>query len=190
MKSRFFYMCSAFVFAIVLAGAMVLADNAPMIESTPAPAQPKPDFSKFMFMMGDWTCSTKSSRRPAAFITTSTTTIDPTGYWMVAKGVQHKTSWTHSDFSAVDMVTYDADAHRWVDVSTGSEGSYNLSTSPGWRGDSIVWTDAVISPQGNVMSTSPTTLTKMSDTTMSTHNSFKERSGRTITVTGSCHKTG
>ncbi|PZR60264.1 MAG: hypothetical protein DLM53_11355 [Candidatus Eremiobacter antarcticus] len=169
---------------------MVLAANAPMIESTPAPAAPKPDFSKSMFLLGNWTCSTKSSRRPAAFITTSTTTIDPTGYWMITKGVQHKTSWTRTDFKGVDMTTYDADARRWVDISTGDEGSYNLSTSPGWRGNSIVWTDAVISPQGNVMSTTPTTLTKMSDTKMSSHSTFKEHSGRMVTVDSACHKTG
>lgn len=190
MKSRFLSICTALVFAIILSGAVVLAANAPTIESTPAPAAPKPDFSKLMFLTGNWTCTTKSSRRPSAFTTTSTTTMDPSGYWMMTKSVQHKTSWTRTDFAGVDMVTYDSDAHRWVDVFTGDEGSYNVSTSPGWTGDSVVWTDMVISPAGNVMSTSPTTVTKLSNTSISTHNAFKEKSGRTITVSGTCHKTG
>jgi len=88
------------------------------------------------------------------------------------------------------MVTYDPDSHRWVDLGTGDEGGYNVSTSPGWNGDSIVWTDMVISLAGNVMSTAPTTTTKVSGTKLTSHSTFKEHSGRTITVDSTCHKTG
>ena len=189
MKLRFFGIFSALGLAIVAAATIAFAATSPTIESTPIPGPPKPDFSAMKFLLGNWTCSTKSSRRPSAYTTTSTASIDPTGYWMVTKSVQHKTSWVPQDLSATDMTTYDADAHRWVDVLTGDWGGYNVSTSPGWHGISMVWTDAVISPQGNVASTTPTIVTKVSDTKTTARNTFKEKSGRTITVDTVCKKT-
>src|SRR5579864_2797997 len=119
MKLRFFSIFSALGLAIVAAATIAFAATSPTIESTPIPGPPKPDFSAMKFLLGNWTCSTKSSRRPSAYTTTSTASIDPTGYWMVTKSVQHKTSWVPQDLSATDMATYDSDAHRWVDVLTG-----------------------------------------------------------------------
>ena len=190
MHFHFFRFLSALVLAVITAGVIASAGSSPTIESTPVPTSPKPDFSSMKFLLGSWTCSTKSSRRPAAYKTTSTTSLDETGYWMIAKSVELKTSWSPVNVASTDMTTYDAAAHRWVDVYTDDQGGYDLSTSPGWSGGTIMWTDVLFSPTGNVMSTTPTTVTKVSDTKTTAHGTFKEKSGRVVTVNTVCNKGG
>lgn len=170
--------------AVLLCSSAVLAQ----VESTPIPTPPKPDFSKMTFLMGNWQCSTKSARRPAAYQTTSTATVSPDGYWMVTKATTHKTLWMNSDVHSVDYVTYDPSTSRWVDISTDDGGGYNVSTSPGWNGDTITWTDMVITKTNATASTNPTTITKVSNTKTTSSSSFKEPSGRVVSVTSTCTK--
>jgi hypothetical protein len=187
MTQRFLRILGPLVLAVLVTGVVASAAGSG-IESTPAPLPPKPDFSSMKFLSGTWTCTTKSSRRPASFVVTSSAGMDPTGYWMVTKSLSHKVSWAPYDIHSTDLVTYDAGSHRWVDIYTDDQGGYNVATSPGWNGNSIVWTDAVITTQGNVASTTPTTITKVSDSKTTALNKFKEKSGREISVTTSCSK--
>src|SRR5579862_508822 len=71
----------------VLSGAAAVA--APMIEGTPVPMAPKPDFSSMRFLIGTWTCTDMSSRRPGPFTTTEVFSMDPTGYWMIRNDTIH-----------------------------------------------------------------------------------------------------
>ncbi len=127
------------------------------VESTPVPVQRKPDFSKFM--TGTFTCSVRSSRRPGPYVVTNTATVAPGGYWLVTRSVTHKASWIPNTISGEDRITYDPSTSRWLDMSYDDAGGYNVSTSPGWRGNSIVWTDSLIQKANNTASTSPTTWT-------------------------------
>jgi hypothetical protein len=77
--------------AVVLA-ALIPASGFAQIESTPIPAPVKPNFSSLSFMVGTWTCKSKSSRRPAAFTTISTYSLDPTGYWISETSTTPKTA--------------------------------------------------------------------------------------------------
>jgi len=86
-------------------------------------------------------------------------------------------------------MTYDPSTSRWIDIAYDQSGGYNVSTSPGWSGNSITWTDAVITKTNATASTNPTTLTKVSDTKTTSKSSFKEPSGRVVTVTATCTKT-
>jgi hypothetical protein len=180
----FFRALSYAAAVVLLSSSAVLAQ----IESTPIPQTPKPDFSKMSFLTGTWNCSVKSARRPAAFQTTSTTTMSPDGYWMITRTTTHKTSWMSSDLQGEDRVTYDPSTSRWIDIGTDDGGGYNVSTSPGWSGNNIVWTDMVITKTNATASTNPTTVTKMSDTKTTSKSSFKEPSGRLVTVTSTCTK--
>jgi hypothetical protein len=174
--------------AIVTAVAFTSGAAFAQIEATPIPMSPKPDFSKMMFMTGTWTCSTKSSRRPAAFQTTQVGSMSSDGYWLIVKSTTQKTPWMSSQLTSEDKMTYDPSTSRWIDIATDDQGGYNVSTSPGWSGNSITWTDAVITQTNATASTNPTTMTKVSDTKTTSANSFKEPSGRVVNVTATCTK--
>src|SRR5579871_5238761 len=107
---------------ILVAAAVLLAATMPcvasaQVESTPIPAPKKPNFSSMEFMIGTWTCSTKSARRPTAYVTTSTYTMDPSGYWIDETSTTSPTKWIAQRLMTWDKITYDSDTHRWVDVS-------------------------------------------------------------------------
>ncbi len=179
--------------AAVLSAAFMLASagafaQTPNIESTPIPAAAKPDFSKMMFLSGTWNCSIMSARRPTPYKTTSTATVSPDGYWLVTRTTTHPAAWIPRELQGEDRITYDPSTSRWVDIATDEEGGYDLSTSPGWNGNEIVWTD-IAYPQSNATAANnPTTVTKVSDTQTRSVSSFKEPSGRVVSVTSTCTK--
>ncbi|HXW52338.1 MAG TPA: hypothetical protein VEJ41_10135 [Candidatus Acidoferrales bacterium] len=189
MSVRWFSMLGGLTAAVIAAGSVALSASAPTVEKTPAPVPPKPNFSSMNFLLGNWTCSTKSARRPAAYITTSVTTIDPTGYWMVTKSLTKAMAWFPYPTNTTDLVTYDPTAKRWVDVFSGDFGAYDVTTAPGWTGHTIVWTDQLFVPGPDIMAQTPTTVTKVSATKTTAHSTFRERSsGRWIAVDTVCTK--
>ena len=172
------------VFAIAFAalGATAIAQ----VESTPVPLQRKPDFSNFM--TGTFTCSVRSSRRPGPYVTTNTSSVDSSGQWLVTRTTVHKASWIPQTFSGEDRITYDPSTSRWIDLTYDATGGYNVATSPGWRGNTMVWTDAVVQKSGNVASTTPTTWTRVSAAKVTQSTSFREAGGRVVTVKTVCTK--
>lgn len=178
----------------LLAVAAVMAAATPslagaQVETTPIPSPNKPNFSSMSFLVGTWTCSTKSSRRPAAFITTSTYTLDPGGWWINETSVTNPMKWFPTKVTVWDKYTYDSDAHRWVDILYGTPNAYDLSFSRGWTGNKMVWHDASFAPSSDISSQTDNTITKVSDTKMTTSSSFTEaKSGRVVSVTGVCTK--
>ncbi|MDQ2873110.1 MAG: hypothetical protein M3R35_08300 [Candidatus Eremiobacteraeota bacterium] len=179
----------SFAFFLVAATAVATAQT-PAVESTPVPLSQKPDFSSMQFLSGTWDCSVLSSRRPGPYMTTSTTAMSPDGYWMVTHTTVHKASWIPQDFVAQDSMTYDPSTSRWVDLSTDETGGYDMSTSPGWHGKSIVWTDVAYPKSNNIATNNPTTLTQLSDSKTESVSTFKEPSGRLINVKTTCTKAG
>jgi hypothetical protein len=172
--------------AAILAPQAILAQQ---IESTPIPQAPKPDFSSMAFLVGTWSCSTKSSRRPAAYTTTVTDAISPDGWWIDQASVTQPMPWFSHRLTVYDKITYDASTKRWVDVNYGGDGFYGLSLSSGWNGNSIVWHDPTFAPNADVTSQTDTTMTKYSDTKYTSSNSFTEAGGRSVSVVTSCTKT-
>jgi len=174
--------------AVVLA-ALIPASGFAQVESTPVPAPQKPDFSSLSYMVGTWTCKSKSSRRPAAFTTISTYSLDPTGYWMNETSTTPKTTWVPTPLRTWDKITYDPDAKRWADVSYGDGGAYGLSYSQGWNGNQIVWHDVSFAPGPNINSQTDITTTKVSATKTTSSSSFTEtKTGRRVMVTTTCLK--
>ncbi len=160
------------------------------VESTPIPAPAKPNFSSVSFMLGTWTCSTRSSRRPAAYVTTSTYTVDPSGYWINEVSSTRPTSWIARKLTTTDRITYDPDSKRWADVMYGDGGAYDLTFSNGWNGDRMVWRDVAFAPGPDISSQSNVTMTKVSPTKTTSTSWFTEtKTGRRVTVTSTCMKT-
>lgn len=174
--------------AVVLMNATVLAQT-PTVETTPVPQNAKPDFSSMTFLLGSWNCSVLSSRRPGPYMVTATTTMSPTGYWMLTRSTIHKASWIPTEFVTEDRVTYDASTSRWIDINTDELGGYDVSSSPGWSANDMVWTDLAYPKVNATASTNPTTQTKVSATQWTSMSSFKEPSGRLVTVKTTCNKT-
>jgi hypothetical protein len=173
--------------AVMAAAAPSLA--AAQVESTPIPATKKPNFSSMSFLIGTWTCSTKSARRPAPYVTESTYSMDPTGYWIEQTSTTKKMPWISQNLTIIDKITYDSDAHRWVDVSYGDQGAYALSFSSGWVGNKMAWHDVSFAPGPDVKSQTDTTNAKVSNNKITTSSSFTEaKSGRVVSVTGVCTK--
>jgi hypothetical protein len=181
---------SPVIIAVLVLFAAAMPSYAPaQVESTPIPAPKKPNFSSMEFMIGTWTCSTKSARRPAAYVTTSTYTLDPSGYWINETSTTKATSWISSSLTGSDKITYDSDSHRWVDVAYGQGGTYGLSFSPGWSGNKMVWHDVSFAPTADISSQTDNTVTKVSSTKITSSSSFTEaKSGRVVSVTGVCTK--
>jgi hypothetical protein len=169
--------------------AVALAQGA-QVESTPVPMNAKPDFSKMSFLVGTWNCSVLSSRRPGPYRTTSVTTMSTDGYWLMTRTTVHKASWIPREFSGDVRTTYDPSTSKWIQLSYDDQGGYDLSTSPGWNGNSITWTD-VFYPKTNATAVSnPTTMTKISDARTSSSSTFREPSGRLVSVKTTCSKNG
>lgn len=158
------------------------------IETTPFPIPPKPDLSSMQFLVGRWSCSTKSSRRPAPVASTTTYTMSPDGWWIDETTVSNSAPWFPQKTTSYDKITYDADTKRWVDVSYGDLGNYGLATSPGWSGNAMTWHDANFAPGADVKSVTDYIMTKQSASKFTTSTSFTESSGRSISVAGTCTK--
>jgi hypothetical protein len=182
-------MSRALVTVAVLLAAAIPSHALAQVESSPIPASQKPNFSSMGFLVGTWTCSTRSSRRPAAFTTAVTYALDPTGYWLNQTSTTGPLTWMSRRLTVWDKITHDADTKRWVDVSYDDAGGYGLSVSSGWDGDKIVWHDLSFAPSAQVSAQSNTTNIKVSPTKYQTASSFTEAgTGRRIDVATVCSK--
>jgi hypothetical protein len=83
-------------------------------------------------------------------LVTNDSAISSDGYWLVDDFVIHKTSWSPQSIGE-DRITYDEGAQRWVDLNYGEGGGFNVSISPGWNGNTIVWTDVLIQKGAGVV---------------------------------------
>jgi hypothetical protein len=176
------------VMSLALGGSALAAPTPkPAIETTPIPTNGKPDWSSMKFNVGNWSCVNNSSRRAAPFPSTASTSMDSTGYWMITKSHTPATSWAIATDS-VDQVTYDPNLHHWVDVYTDNNGNYDVTYSPGWKGNAMVWTDQLFQPTLGITGASPVTVTKVSDSKTTSHSTFTEKSGTVRTFDATCTK--
>ncbi|HEY8314267.1 MAG TPA: hypothetical protein VIG51_08810 [Candidatus Baltobacteraceae bacterium] len=183
---KFWHLPGLFTLLFIASAGVASAQTA---ASTPIPMPPKPDLSAMNFLLGTWSCTSKSSRRPSAGTGTVTYAMDPTGYWIVGTQSNDAVPWFPYKTTSQDEQTYDATTSRWVDLSTDSTGGYDFSVSPGWAGQTMVWHDVTYSKGNDTASDNDTTVTKVSDTKLTSASSFKTTGGKTVTVTGSCTKT-
>ncbi len=158
------------------------------IEATPIPRDLRPDFSGMLFQVGSWNCVVDSSRRPQPFATTATTAISSDGYWMVTRTVTGKVPWNPIAITNTEYVTYDRTTSRWIDMSMDDYGAYDVSASPGWTANTLVWTELVYQKLHGLTSSHFRTLTKVSDRKTIVDQSFAEASGKAVTVTTTCTK--
>ena len=158
------------------------------IEGTPAPIRPKPDFSSMSFLVGTWTCTDLSSRRPGPFTTTEVYSMDPSGYWMIRDSTIHTASWIPREVHSQTKYTYDAGAKHWVRIQTGDRGTYSVATAAMPGGSTKTYTYVLQTTTPDIASYAPEVFTKVSNTKKTMTTSFTETSGRVVMVKESCTK--
>jgi hypothetical protein len=185
--NRFHLFVSALTLLILSAGATAGAAG-PAVEGTPVPMRPKPDLSTMNFLIGTWTCSDLSSRRPGPFTTTEVYSKDPSGYWIVRNDTIHKASWIPREFHNQTKFTYDAVAKHWVRITTGDTGAYAVATASMPVGMTKTYTYVIQTKAADISSYAPEVYTKVSDTKKTMTTSFTETSGRVVNVKETCTK--
>lgn len=146
----------------------------------PAPTavpNPTPDLSAFAYMQGTWTChgTLRGKDRPDTF--TGTTTLG--GRYLVTHDVApafdaYRTSAIHSD----TYYTYDSQNKRYVSVEVDDFGGYGYALSPGWQGDTMVWTDKSAADGSIAIST----VSKVSDAEYNVRATGTDARGKAVPV--------
>ena len=174
---------------LVFAGGLSALAAAPKVEGTPVPTHPKPDFSSMRFLIGTWSCSDLSSRRPGPFSTTETYSMDPTGYWLLRTTTTHKASWIPREVTAETKYTWDTYGKQWVRITTGDRGGYAVATAHmPTTGGKKTYTYVIQTKATDIASYAPEVYTKESDTKKTMTTSFTETNGRVVNVTETCTK--
>jgi hypothetical protein len=169
------------------AGTSALA-AAPKIEGTPAPMAAKPDWSGWEYLIGTWTCTDLSSRRPGPFTITEVYSMDSSGYWMIRDDTIHTASWIPREVHSQSKYTYDAHAKLWVRVTTGDLGGYAVETAGPRVGNTRTYTFVIQTKAPDIASYAPEVYTKVNDTKKTMTTSFTETSGRVVNVKETCLK--
>jgi hypothetical protein len=164
MFSRF--LGAAFV-AALCATSMASAQQA-----TPVPNL-KPDFSSMQFLLGTWNCKTVKNTmgRGSGRTETDVNTMTLDGHYMLT----NSTSKPFDKARTTTLVSqgwlgYDTVKKQWYTFGISNFGGFGMSTSPGWKGNKIVWTDTY-SSDGQPLGL--TTITKVSDTKTTSANVTK-----------------
>jgi hypothetical protein len=180
-----FFVVLAVLFSAAGAGVLAAGAN---VEGTPAPVRPKPDLSSMKFLVGTWTCTDLSSRRPGPFTTTEVYSMDPNGYWILRDSTIHMASWIPREVHSQTKYTYDPQAKRWIRILVGDQGAYSVATAPMPGGNQKVYTYAIQSKAPDIASYAPEVYVKVSDTKKTMTTSFTEMNGRVVNVRETCTK--
>lgn len=142
------------------------------------------DFSSMVFLTGTWSCTqlVRKKLRPD----TSFTTLGMDGTWLVTQDTappfdQYRTFAIHG----TSYVSYDQSIKKWVSIGVDSVGNYYLSSSDGWQGNTLTWTEKDLDG-----STATDAITKLSDTETTESFTRTEPNGKTTTVAFHCKKAG
>jgi hypothetical protein len=164
-------------FALVMgSAACMFAGGVPLASSGAGTAG---DFGPMRFMLGTWTCS-GAALDGTKFKVTDTTVMQGAGTsgQMVSHDSEGKSSTT---------MRWDSTTQTWLLTSESAKAS-SAQTSPGWSGDTLVFT-GTISLSGAPTAGYRTTITRISDTQKQQVDELGNGGGQWITfATSSCEK--
>jgi len=124
---------------------------------TPVP-NPKPQLSGMAYLAGTWTCHQMLRGKDRS--DTSTSVMDLNDRWLKTTDIAPPfDSYRTLPVNTTSYTTYDRVQKRFVQVSVDDFGGYALASSPGWMGNTLVWTDKSALDGAIAI----TTITKISD---------------------------
>lgn len=149
---------------------------------TPVP-RAEQNFAPMKMFLGTWTCT--QTVRGSARSDTSTTTMGLDGEYMVTHDVappfdKYRTRSITTD----SYLTYNPINHMWMTLSVDNFGGYTVSSSPGWRGNTLTTTVKMASDG----STGSDVLTKVSDTQTTDASVSTNSKGHVTRQTSTCTK--
>ncbi len=177
MKTTF-----AFAAVLLLVGASVLAQQAP---------KPAAEMSQIKYYAGSWACSGDAPASPfgPAHKTESSLVLnsDLDGFWYSGMLTEKKTASNTQPVRGMAHLGYDAAAKQFVMVWVDNFGSWANELSPGWQGDTMVWTgDMVVGEK----TTARDTYVKKSDTEFTHKFELKMKGQWGLIVDETCKKAG
>jgi hypothetical protein len=126
---------------LVSAAVLLLAVSAALAEEAPKPA---PELSQMKFFVGNWMCS---GNAPASAFgpahkseATATAKWDLAGFWQSGTYAEKKTASNPTPIKGMFHITYDSKAKQFTMIWLDNFGTWSTETSPGWQGDTSVWT--------------------------------------------------
>jgi hypothetical protein len=166
----------------------MLALASPLVASaqtaTPVP-DAKPDLTPMMYLVGSWTCHSQNPARPGDRVESQVWRVTMDGRYL--QGHVESPSFDAMRSRTIveeDYLTFDPVMKKWVLVAVDNFGGYGISTSPGYTGNTAVWTDTVTSG-GNPPGTATFTKTSDTKTTFVFTNPTPKGQSR---ITGTCTK--
>ena len=124
---------SAAVFLLVASSA--LAQQAP---------KPAPEMSQVKYFGGSWTCSGDAPASPFGPAHKTKTSLmlksDLDGFWYDGTLTEMKTASNTQPVKGMVHIGYDATGKQYVMLWVDNFGSWATEMSPGWQGDTMVWT--------------------------------------------------
>jgi hypothetical protein len=173
--------CALFAVGLAASPLASIADTAPMAAPTPVPI-PHPDFTSMNFLLGTWSCTQplRGKTRPE----TDVYSMGMDGMWMV----DQSTAPPFDEFRTVAQngmayTTYDSGVKQWVTVNVDSLGGYGIESTPGWQGNTALW-----SGKGLDGTTFTDAITKVSDMETSDLSTTTDPQGKVTKVTITCKK--
>ena len=108
------------------------------------PTKPAPELSQLKYFAGSWTCAGDAPASPfgPAHKTKSSLMLksDLDGFWYDGMMTEMKTASNTHPVKGMLHLGYDSTAKQYVLVWLDNFGSWATEMSPGWQGDTMVWT--------------------------------------------------
>jgi hypothetical protein len=121
--------------ALLLVACSALAQQAP---------KPAPEMSQIKYFAGAWKCSGDAPASPfgPAHKTQSSLTLksDLDGFWYAGTMAEMKTASNTQPVKGMLHLGYDPKGKQYAMVWVDNFGSWATEMSPGWQGDTMVWT--------------------------------------------------
>jgi hypothetical protein len=136
------------------------SEGAPAATAVP---EIKTDWNSMNFRLGTWKCVGQVTGRFGDRLVTSTSRMSLDGHWMVTHSTSPPFDKARTKNADDDIyLGYDPKAQLWMAFRFSNVGDYRWSTSPGWRSDTMLSTNYVLS-DGKPVIVGHDTLTKVSD---------------------------
>lgn len=182
------FICAVSAAGVVGAVAWAVPAGAEQSPAASIPEPLRPDLTALRGLVGTWACSTKSSRRANAFTGTATYGFDPDGRWLINSGTSNPAPWFPFNGASTEFITYDTARRHWVDIYVDSAGNYQVSTSPGPKGNIWLWHDLGLQgPTGDIVSYGDA-MTIVQAKTLTKEYRFKTKAGKVFDVKTACKR--